>query len=221
MPGRQFTTAKTIAAEQEIVRRVLEGQNHLEPVFSRPQAIAVTDQQPRLNSTQKSVVEDVLSSPDRIQAIQGNAGSGKTTTLTTLRSAIELQGYEVQGFAPTSRAARQLREAGIEAGTLQGFVARSAQSDQMPEHRLFYFVDESNLASTNQMRELLARLSPNDRVLLIGDMRQHQGVEAGSPSSICSRPECERPSSMKLSDRKIRHSNPLSSYLRRDSLLPL
>jgi len=33
------------------------------------------------------------------------------------------------------------------------------------------------------MREFLARLVPNnsDRVLLIGDTRQHQGVEAGRP----------------------------------------
>ena len=31
------------------------------------------------------------------------------------------------------------------------------------------------------MRALLDRLGPNDRVLLIGDIRQHQGVEAGRP----------------------------------------
>ena len=42
-------------------------------------------------------------------------------------------------------------------------------------------VDESSLASTNQMREFLARLGPNDRVLLIGDTRQHQRVEAVRP----------------------------------------
>jgi ATP-dependent exoDNAse (exonuclease V) alpha subunit len=51
----------------------------------------------------------------------------------------------------------------------------------LPNRRHFYFVDESSLASTNQMREFLARLGPNDRVLLIGDTRQHQGVEAGRP----------------------------------------
>jgi ATP-dependent exoDNAse (exonuclease V) alpha subunit len=101
--------------------------------------------------------------------------------LATLRSAVQAQGYDVQGFAPTSRAARQLREAGIEAGTLQGFLARSAQSDAVPERRQFYFVDESSLASTNQMRDFLARLGASDRVLLIGDTRQHQGVEAGRP----------------------------------------
>ena len=31
------------------------------------------------------------------------------------------------------------------------------------------------------MREFLARIGANDRVLLIGDIRQHQGVEAGRP----------------------------------------
>ena len=129
VPGRQFTTAKTIEAEHEILRRMREGQNHVEPVLSRPHAIAVADQHSHLNRAQKSVVEDVLSSPDRIQGIQGFAGAGKTTTLTVIRSAAESQGYQVEGFAPTSRAARQLNEAGIEAGTLQGFLARTADPD--------------------------------------------------------------------------------------------
>ena len=180
MPGRQFTTAKTIAAEHEIVSRVREGRNHAEPLLSRSQAISIADQHPHLNRTQKTVVEDVLSSPDRIQGIQGFAGSGKTTTLSVIRSAAESQGYQVEGFAPTSRAARQLGEAGVEAGTLQGFLARSA-TPMPPDQKHLYFVDESSLASTNQMREFLSRLAPQDRVLLIGDTRQHQGVEAGRP----------------------------------------
>jgi conjugative relaxase-like TrwC/TraI family protein len=181
MPGRQFTTAKTIEAEQEILRRMREGQNVLQPAMSRAEAIQVADRHLHLNRAQKSVIEDVLSSPDRIQGIQGFAGAGKTTALSATRGAIEIQGYEVQGFAPTSRAARQLRDAGIEAGTLQGFLARSAPSDAAADRKRFYFVDESSLASTNQMREFFARLGPNDRVLLIGDTRQHQGVEAGRP----------------------------------------
>jgi conjugative relaxase-like TrwC/TraI family protein len=180
VPSRQFTTAKTIEAEHEIIRRVREGQNQVEPVLSRPQAIAVADHHEHLNRAQKSVVEDVLSTPDRVQGIQGFAGSGKTTTLTAIRSAAERQGYQVEGFAPTSRAARQLNEAGIDAGTLQGFLVRTGNPD-LRGHKHLYFVDESSLASTNQMREFLARIGPNDRVLLIGDIRQHQGVEAGRP----------------------------------------
>jgi conjugative relaxase-like TrwC/TraI family protein len=179
-PARQFTTAKTIAAEQEIVQRVGDGRNQIAPVLSRQQAIAVADQNSHLNRAQKSVVEDVLSSPDRIQGIQGYAGAGKTTTLSVIRSAAESEGYSVHGFAPTSRAARQLNEAGVEAETLQKFLAQSAERPEQTQ-RNFYFVDESSLASTNQMREFLSRLGSQDRVLLIGDTRQHQGVEAGRP----------------------------------------
>src|SRR6202790_67712 len=180
VPGRQFTTAKTIEAETEILRGVREGQNHAEPVLPRSQAIAVADHHQHLNRTQRSVVEDVLSSSDHIQGIQGFAGSGKTTTLAVIRGAAETEGYQVKGFAPTSRAARQLNEAGIEAGTLQGFLVRTANPD-VREQKHFYLVDESSLASTNQMREFLSRLGANDRVVLIGDTRQHQGVEAGRP----------------------------------------
>jgi conjugative relaxase-like TrwC/TraI family protein len=179
-PARQFTTAKTIEAEHEIIRRVREGQNTVEPVMSRQEAISVTDKHTQLNRAQKSVVEVVLSSPDRLQGIQGYAGAGKTTTLSVVRSAAEWNGYAVEGFAPTSRAARQLGETGIESGTLQGFLARSP-NPATQQQRHFYFVDESSLASTSQIREFLARLGPSDRVLLIGDTRQHQGVEAGRP----------------------------------------
>jgi conjugative relaxase-like TrwC/TraI family protein len=180
MPGRQFTTAKIIAAEHDIVRRVRDGRNQVEPVLARSHAISIVDRHQHLNRTQRSVVEDVLSSPDRIQGIQGFAGSGKTTTLSVIRSAAESQGFQVEGLAPTSRAARQLGDTGVHAETLQGFLARSIRPAP-PEQKHFYFVDESSLASTNQMREFLSRLAPQDRVLLIGDTRQHQGVEAGRP----------------------------------------
>lgn len=122
----------------------------------------------------------MLSWPDRVLGIQGFAGSGKTTTLSVIRNAAETQGFRVEGFAPTSRAARQLGEAGVEAGTLQGLLART-NVPTIPDHKHFYFVDESSLASTKQVREFLSRLAPQDRVLLIGDTRQHQGVEAGRP----------------------------------------
>jgi ATP-dependent exoDNAse (exonuclease V) alpha subunit len=42
-------------------------------------------------------------------------------------------------------------------------------------------LDESSLASTKQVNQLFKRLGPQDRVLLAGDVRQHQAVEAGRP----------------------------------------
>lgn len=105
-------------------------------------------------------------------------GTFKTTALQTVREGAEQRGYLVEGFAPTSRAAHQLRDAGISADTLQGFLARSILPNGSPH---LYMVDESSLASTKQMREFFQKIGSEDRVLLIGDTRQHQGVEAGKP----------------------------------------
>ncbi len=181
LPGRQFTTVKTVAAEQEIVSRMREDQNRLKPVLSHFEACKAAESNSQLNRAQQRTVEQVLNSPDRIQGIQGVAGAGKTTVLNVIRGAAETQGYQVEGFAPTSRAAKQMEEAGIHAGTLQGFLVRGHQQENNAAEKRFFFVGESSLASTNQMREFLQRLGQQDRVLLIGDTRQHQGVEAGRP----------------------------------------
>jgi ATP-dependent exoDNAse (exonuclease V) alpha subunit len=106
----------------------------------------------------------------------------KTTVLASIREGAEKSGYTVEGFAPTSRAAGQLREAGIDATTLQSFLARGANHPSANlEMRHLYMLDESSLASTRQMRSFLDKLNPSDRVLVIGDTSQHQGVDAGKP----------------------------------------
>ncbi|WP_051978931.1 AAA family ATPase [Edaphobacter aggregans] len=111
--------------------------------------------------------------------LDGVAGAGKTTTLPVIREGAEAQGYMVEGFAPTSRAAQRLSEAGMRASTLQRHLARGEQPDT-GEKRL-YVLDESSLASSRQMHEFVMRLHRNDRVLLVGDTRQHEGIEAGRP----------------------------------------
>jgi hypothetical protein len=82
----------------------------------------------------------------------------------------EKGGYTVEGFAPTSRAAAELRSADIDAATLQSFLARGEKPNEPPKKNL-YMLDESSLASTRQMRSFLDRMKPEDRVLVIGDNR--------------------------------------------------
>ena len=143
-------------------------------------AIPLTEARESLNDAQRKAIEQILTSRDQIQGLQGSAGSGKTSTLAAIRHGAEQSGYAVEGFAPTSRAARQLRDAGIAADTLQGFLAR-VRSANHPSQKHLYMVDESSLASTEQMRDFLRRIGKDDKVLLIGDVRQHQGVDAGKP----------------------------------------
>jgi conjugative relaxase-like TrwC/TraI family protein len=177
--GRRFTTAETIKAEKEIVDKVKNGQGRAPQLMSVQQAIPLTEARPQLNQAQRDAIEQILISRDQVQGLQGSAGVGKTTALSGVRQGAEQSGYVVEGFAPTSRAARQLRDAGIAADTLQGFLARTRNTDPAQKH--LYMVDESSLASTQQMRDFLNKIGPQDKVLLIGDTRQHQGVDAGKP----------------------------------------
>jgi len=178
--ARRFTTAEMVHAEKEIVRTVLDGRGHAPQLMPIQQAVPLTDAHAQLNSSQRNSIEQILTSHDRIQGLQGSAGVGKTSALKIVREAAEQRGYAVEGFAPTSRAARQLHDAGISADTLQGFLARSRNAGDSAQKHL-YMVDESSLASTKQMRDFLAKTGSQDKVLLIGDIQQHQGVEAGKP----------------------------------------
>jgi conjugative relaxase-like TrwC/TraI family protein len=178
----QYTTSEMVRMEKEIIARMREGNRRefRDPMLVSPQLrIATEDRHPELSRSQTKAVDDIFVSREKIVGLAGVAGAGKTTTLAVIREGAEAQGFTVEGFAPTSRAAHKLAEAGIETRTLQHHLARGERPDT-GEKRL-YVLDESSFASTRQMHEFIERLRPNDRVLLVGDTRQHEAVEAGRP----------------------------------------
>ena len=156
--GRSFTTPETIANERANVRHVMSGQNTVEPIMTQEQAAAQAATRRFLNEAQRTVITDVLTSPDRIHGVQGLAGTGKTTVLASIREGAEKNGYKVEGFAPTSRAAGQLREEGIEATTLQSFLARGKNhpSGATATPHL-YMLDESALPAQSRCGPSLKR----------------------------------------------------------------
>jgi conjugative relaxase-like TrwC/TraI family protein len=180
--GSHFTTTGMIHMEREIIARMQEGNRpgYPEPMLVSPHVrIRTEDQHRELSVAQRSAVDNILISHGKIIGLDGVAGGGKTTALSVIREAAVADGYHVEGFAPTSRAAQKLAEAGMETSTLQKHLVRGEQPDT-GEKRL-YVVDESSLASTRQLHEFVHRLHPSDRVLLVGDRRQHEAVEAGRP----------------------------------------
>ena len=181
--GRRFTTPETITMERAAVHSLRLGQDTVDPMMAPAAAQKQATSWPQLNEGQRKAVEEILTSRDRIHGLQGLAGSGKTTALSTVREAAERSGYAVEGFAPTSRAANELRDAGMSASTLQRFLKRGGEERSAgdPASRHLYMLDESSLASTRQMRDFLDKIGPQGRVLVIGDIRQHQGVDAGKP----------------------------------------
>jgi conjugative relaxase-like TrwC/TraI family protein len=175
---RTLTTREMLDYERDNVTRMKAGQGNHEPLVSEQNRQELAGQFDHLSSSQRRAVAEILSSRDQVTGLEGVAGAGKTTSLSAIREAAERQGYQVEGLAPTSRAAHQLEEAGIHSSTLQRHLAGSHREHS---ERHLYIVDESSLASTRQVNEFMRRLEEQDRVIFVGDTRQHQGVEAGRP----------------------------------------
>jgi conjugative relaxase-like TrwC/TraI family protein len=178
-PARAFTTEQMIGYERDNIAEMRSGQNLDNPLVSTDAWRHIEEKHSHLSTSQRAAVEQILTSHDRITGLEGVAGAGKTTSLAAVREAAEQEGYKVFGLAPTSRAAQKLAESGIESGTLQRHLARGEQPNG--GQKRLYVLDESSLASTKQINELLHRLDGDDRVLLVGDKRQHEAVEAGRP----------------------------------------
>jgi ATP-dependent exoDNAse (exonuclease V) alpha subunit len=179
LAGRAFTTGEMQGYERELIERMKSSQGNRDVLAEGSVRQQTMEQHPHLSLSQRSAVDTVLTSRDQMMALEGVAGAGKTTSLAAVREAAVRAGYEVEGLAPTSRAAQKLGEAGMATETLQRHLTRGDRADD--GQKRLYVVDESSMASTKQMHTFVERLKENDRVLFVGDTRQHEAVEAGRP----------------------------------------
>jgi len=179
LAGRAFTTGEMQGYERELIDRMKSSQGNRDVLAAGNVRQQTMEQHPHLSLSQRNAVDTVLTSRDQMMALEGVAGAGKTTSLAAVREAAVRAGYEVEGLAPTSRAAQKLGEAGMATETLQRHLTRGDHADD--GQKRLYVVDESSMASTKQMHTFVERLKENDRVLFVGDTRQHEAVEAGRP----------------------------------------
>jgi len=192
-----YTDDATIAAERQVLDEYRKGRREGEinvPPELRPNGEAFRTPQGRLKhdlektSLTEGQKEAVLLglSPDkgRFVAVQGYAGTGKTFALNTLNRYAQRFGYEVEGIAPTNRAAEQLSEAVPGSQTVARFKIDASNTPTPPDKsRSILIVDEAGMLSTSDMRDVMtqANRAGYARVMLVGDVKQLDAVGAGSP----------------------------------------
>ena len=197
LPGAEdrLTTDRAVADERETIALMGAGQGR-GAVPMRGRAVDKALRNGPLTQGQKEAVRLILSGEDRVVGVQGYAGSGKTTMLNRARTLLEKKGYAVRGLAPSASAARTLEGgAGIGSETLQRFLmrysgvaeGRMTKKGEREMRAAFaktaLVVDEGSLASTVQARDLLriADALRIPRVVLVGDEKQLDAVDAGKP----------------------------------------
>jgi conjugative relaxase-like TrwC/TraI family protein len=183
-PGARYTTPEMIRLEREVIERVGAGTGMVSPIAERADLSAFS--QLADNPKRQEILRAILATRDQVVALQGAAGSAKSTAAGIVREIAEENGFRVKGLAPTSKARDALQEKGIPSETLQLHLIRARGEDRAARARTLYILDEASLASTKQIRAFLDTLGPRDHVLLIGDddpdrrkVGQHRSIEAG------------------------------------------
>jgi ATP-dependent exoDNAse (exonuclease V) alpha subunit len=183
-PGARYTTPETLRLEREIIERVAAGRDSVTPITLDADLSRYT--QLTDNPKRQEVLRGILGTSDQVVALQGTAGSAKSTAAGIIRDFAEEQGFRVKGLAPTGKARDSLQEKGISSETLQLHLIRSRGRESNSHEKTLYVLDEASLASTKQLRAFLDTLGRQDHVLLIGDddpnprkVSQHTSIEAG------------------------------------------
>ena len=171
--GRNIISREMLAMEREYLNWVL--------TYKRGHSDLgrVSNLDPELTKEQREAVRTILFNRDQVIIFQGKAGTGKTRTLREIVKGIEKGGNDVFACAPSSGATEVMRnELTLKADTLQQLLVNEDLQQRIRNKVII--VDEAGLISTQQMRNLcrIAREN-NNRLLLTGDIGQHNSVQAG------------------------------------------
>lgn len=190
----RYSTREMVGIESGMVesaQRMHQAHNHrvddrhVERAIGRQDAAiqrSAGDASARLSDEQRAAIEHITG-PERIAAVVGYAGAGKSTMLAAAREAWEAQGYQVHGAALSGKAAEGLEESsGIQSRTLASWEYRwQNDRDQIGRGDVFV-IDEAGMIGSRQLAGFVNEAEARGaKIVLVGDHEQLQAIGAGAP----------------------------------------
>ena len=181
----RFTTRAMIEAEQRLhraaelmagrVRHEVSG-THRRAAFEHAEVRGLV-----LSGEQADALAHVTDGRD-LGVVVGHAGTGKSAMLGVAREAWEAAGYEVRGVALSGIAAENLqRGSGISSRTIASMEHGWGQSRGRLTSRDVLVIDEAGMVGTRQFERVLSHAAEaGAKVVLVGDIKQLQAIEAGA-----------------------------------------
>jgi conjugative relaxase-like TrwC/TraI family protein len=203
--GRIMVTEGALALEHRLIDLANAGRGAVAPLIDTPDVSTRLQQAARelglrrLNPGQEAAGVAILQSRNRVELVQGGAGVGKSASLAPVAMLAREEGRQVFALAHAGRTARDFgAKIGAPASTVDSFLARhqrvldgTASQQQMELTRsslggAVIMVDEASQVGTERLAKLIDLANRIDvgRLVLAGDTRQLQAIEAGKPFEL-------------------------------------
>jgi len=179
-PAR-YSTKEMIAVERDMANaadRMAEGRGF--GVAGRRVEAAIAAR-PYLAEEQREAVRHIAG-PERISAVVGLAGAGKSTMLDAAREAWEAQGYRVHGAALAGKAAEGLEESsGIASRTLASWERGWERGYDRLTSKDVFVIDEAGMVASRQLSRFVTEADrAGAKIVLVGDPEQLQPIGPGA-----------------------------------------
>ena len=175
-----FTTQEALAEEKGLKKSAREGRGLLKPLNA-----TYTIKNEKLTIEQANAVQHVLKSKDFITIVAGGAGTGKTWSIKEVARGAKEEGVNFGAFAPSSAASRQVQRAdGFENATTIADLLQNKKLQQGLKGGVIW-IDEAGMVGNKTMNDVIKIAKEQKaRILLTGDIKQHNSVERGDALRI-------------------------------------
>jgi Ti-type conjugative transfer relaxase TraA len=181
-PTSRYTTKAVLEAEGHVLRAaqgLARAQRHQVSDVVRREALR-RDAFRSMTAEQLAVFHHATGK-DGLALIDGRAGTGKSFTMSAIRSAYEASGYRVVGLAPTNAVAQDMQRDGFRgASTIHSQLFALNNRRDAWNRRTVVMVDEAAMIDTRLMAMLTAHaFASGVKLILIGDDRQLSSIDRG------------------------------------------
>lgn len=175
-----FTTKQALKEESNLKETARKGRGILKPINE-----GYNIKNDKLTTEQANVVQHVLKSKDFITVVSGGAGTGKTWSIKEVAAGVKEKGVNFGAFAPSASASRQVqRKDGFKNATTIAELLKSEKLQNGLKNGIMW-IDEAGMVGNKTMNDLVSIAKKQEaRILLTGDIKQHNSVERGDALRI-------------------------------------
>lgn len=182
--GDRYTTRRIWELEREALAAVERMRAQGPTPAGELVAARVIAARPSLKNDQREMVRRLLTNPEGVAVVIGEAGTGKTYAIVAAAEGWARAGIELRAAAPTWRAAHTLRDEGLPATSISSLLVELDRAehdgDEGLAHGSALLVDEAGMVDSATLARLISHAERAEaKLVLVGDPAQLGEIEAG------------------------------------------